>query len=404
MPDLIDRHFAGMDLDIRKKYSGYSRYMDQKVTPDVLSFIADCILNLPDRDVFSTRDIWDLRYFEKNTVAVFAKPPPSERLAGAEYNKFIGQPIKALAYAGVLAETRPSGNRYRYSIADEKLLDHISWNERGALGFLQKYIAKVLSDSGFMGRYDRYREQMSKQYDPEHFHALKSSFEKFMHGNTNINQVVEIRRIFPKVLNPLAVRDGLPGAERGRVSRYPFVYSDLMYNRINMRDRSAKKPKGVTRQEHHARNVMAVGEQVRLRAEYRLYSVRKTVEKVRALLSGAEPGLGERRAATHAHHIFPRKRHPQFEAYPENLIMLTPGQHLSEAHPNSKTSQVDPDRQIQYLLAQCDKIAASLRKGETLYSKKRLVEMLDGGLGLRVTLRDSYAKIKAELRACLSRP
>ena len=84
--------------------------------------------------------------------------------------------------------------------------------------------------------------------------------------------------------------------------------------------------------------------------------------------------------------------------------MLTPGQHLSEAHPNSKTSQVDPDRQIQYLLAQCDRIAASLRKGETLCSKKRLVEMLDGGLGLRVTLRDSYAKIKAELRARLSRP
>ena len=404
MPDLIDRHFAGMDLDIRKRYSGYSRYMDQKVTPDVLSFIADCILNLPDREVFSIRDVWGLRYFEKNTVAIFAKPRPSERLASAEYDKFIGQPVKALAYAGVLAEIRPSGSRYRYSIADKRLLDHISWNERGALGFLQRYIAKVLADSGFMGRYDRYRERMSEQYDPKHFEALKSSFEKFMLGNTNINQVVEMRRIFPKVLNPLAVRDGLPGAERGRVSPHSFVYSDLMYNRINVRDRSARKPKGVTRREHDARSVLEAGEQVRLRAEYRLYSVRKTVEKVRVLLSSADPALGERRAAKHAHHIFPRKRHPQFEAYPENLIMLTPDQHLSEAHPSSKTSQVDPDRQIQYLLAQCDRIAASLRKGETLYSKKRLVEMLDGGLGLRVTLRDSYAKIKAELRARLSRP
>ena len=404
MPDLIDRHFAGMNLDLRKKYSGYSRYMDQKVTPDVLSFIADCILNLADREIFSVRDVWSLRYFEKNTVAVFAKPPPSEQTASAEYGKFIGQPIKALAYAGVLAETRPSGNRYRYSIVNEQLLGHISWNERGALGFLQKYIEKVLSDSGFIGRYNKYKEQMSKQPEPRYFHSLKSSFDRFMLGNTKIKQVVEIHRIFPKVVNPLAVRDGLPGAERGKVSEGPFMYSGLMYNRINFRDRRSGKPKGITRQGHDLQNAMEMGEQVRLRAEYRLYSVRKTVKKVRELASSASSGQGERSAATHAHHIFARAQHPQFEAYPENLIMLTPDQHLSEAHPNSRTSQVDSDYQIQYLLAQCDSIAASLRKGETLYSKKRLVKMLNDGLALKVMLRDSFAKIKEKLRTRQTRP
>lgn len=404
MPDLIDRHFSGTDLDLRRRYPGYSRYMDQKVTPDVLSFIADCILNLPNREIFSVRDVWGSKYFEKNTVAVFGKPRPSEKTASAEYNKFIGQPIKALAYAGVLAEIKPSGRRYRYSIANQQLLDHISWNERGALGFLQKYVEKVLADSGFIGRYDKYREQMSKRPDSKYFASLKSSFERFMLGNTNINQVTEIRRIFPKVVNPLAVRDGVPGAERGRMSPHPFVYSDLMYNRINMRDRNVKKPKGITRQEHDFRSALEMGEQVRLRAEYRLYSVRKAVEKVKKLTGVAHPGQGEESAATHAHHIFTRARHPQFEAYPENLIMLTPDQHLSEAHPKSKTSQVDPDYQIQYLLAQCDTIAESRRKGETLYSKERFVKMLNDGLRLEVKLRDSFADMKEKLRARLARP
>ena len=396
MPDLIDRHFAGMDLDLRKKYLGHSRYMDQKVTPDVLSFIADCILNLPSRENFSVRDLWDLNYFQKNTVAVFTKPKPSNPSARAEYDKFIGQPIKALAYAGVLVGTKPSGNRYRYSVANARLLDHISWNERGALGFLQKYIEKVLTDSGFIAQYEKYKEQMSNRHDPKYFYSLRSRFDRFMLGNTNINQTVEIHRIFPKVINPLAVRDELPGADRGRVSRHPFVYSDLMYNRINFRDRVSGKPKTVTRQEHDVQSELEMAEQVKLRTEYRLYSVGKAIRKVRESI--------EEITGAHVHHIFPKAQCPQFEAYPENLIMLTPDQHLLEAHPKSKTSQVDPDRQIQYLLAQCDRIAGSIRKGETLYSKERLVKMLNDGLGLEVKLRDSFTKIKEKLRARQVRP
>ena len=43
MEDLLKQHFDQTDLNIREKVLGYSRFMDQKVTPDVLSFIADCI-------------------------------------------------------------------------------------------------------------------------------------------------------------------------------------------------------------------------------------------------------------------------------------------------------------------------------------------------------------------------
>ena len=121
-------------------------------------------------------------------------------------------------------------------------------------------------------------------------------------------------------------------------------------------------------------------------------------------MAGAYSGQEKKSAAKHAHHIFAKAQHPQFEAYPENLIMLTPDQHLSEAHPKSRTSQVDPDYQIQYLLVQCDIIAESRRKGETLYSKERFVKMLNEGLRLEVKMRDSFAKISEKLRACLASP
>ena len=66
MSQLITKNFDNKDFDIRKRPSGYSRFMDQKVTPDVLSFIADCVLNLPSKNSFTVKSIWTSGYFEKN--------------------------------------------------------------------------------------------------------------------------------------------------------------------------------------------------------------------------------------------------------------------------------------------------------------------------------------------------
>src|SRR5690606_33824984 len=128
MTPLIAQHFENKDFDLRKKFPGYSRYMDQKVTPDVLAFIADCILNLPESQTFTVRDIWESDYFEKNTKAIFGKPAPSNDSAFSEYNKFIGQPLKTLAYAQVLSETK-EGQTNKYTINNKELLEYISLNE-----------------------------------------------------------------------------------------------------------------------------------------------------------------------------------------------------------------------------------------------------------------------------------
>ncbi|MCX6746056.1 MAG: hypothetical protein NTX00_03485, partial [Candidatus Parcubacteria bacterium] len=136
MENLLKQHFDQIDLDIRKKPQGYSRFMDQKVTPDVLSFVAECILNLVDKrnKKFSVKDIWQSDYLEKNTMAVFGKPAPSNKTASAEYNKFIGQPLKTLSYSKILIEY--PGNPNLYQINNRQILEYIALNQRNAFLFL----------------------------------------------------------------------------------------------------------------------------------------------------------------------------------------------------------------------------------------------------------------------------
>jgi len=102
MIDKIRQHLGKFDFDVRKTRD--ARFMDQKVTPDILSFIAECILNLPGSKLrFTVKDIWGSEYFEKNTKAIFSKPSPGNTSAKHEYDKFIQQPLKMLVYANILA-------------------------------------------------------------------------------------------------------------------------------------------------------------------------------------------------------------------------------------------------------------------------------------------------------------
>ena len=83
----IDDYFSNINLDIRVKGNN-PRFIDQKCTPDVLSFIADCIINL-NKDEFVRDDIWMLPYFLKNAVFIFNKPSPNNPTTGSEYDKLI---------------------------------------------------------------------------------------------------------------------------------------------------------------------------------------------------------------------------------------------------------------------------------------------------------------------------
>ncbi|RKV14762.1 hypothetical protein [Helicobacter pylori] len=63
------------DYDIRKTQN--ARWIDQKCTPDVLSLVADCILEFTQYNIeksFSIKDIWDSPYTNENVKMIFSKP------------------------------------------------------------------------------------------------------------------------------------------------------------------------------------------------------------------------------------------------------------------------------------------------------------------------------------------
>lgn len=129
------------DYDIRK--TGDARWIDQKCTYDVLSIIADCILeyvdNNPDVE-FTVSDIWHSDYARENVIDIFSKPDP-ELKAKNEYDKYFGQPIKLLGYSKVL-NVRKVKNKYFYSINNRVILEKIAVRPLNALNFLYELLLK----------------------------------------------------------------------------------------------------------------------------------------------------------------------------------------------------------------------------------------------------------------------
>lgn len=386
MRDIIKKYLNQFNFDIREK--GDARFMDQKCTPDVVCFIADCIINTIHSDqTFVVSDIWNSQYFIKNTRAIFNKPWATDKKAQHEYDKFIQQPLRMLGYAQILEITK-QGNLNIYRVKNEDILDYIARRERNTYNFLYCYFEKVLSDSGFWRYFLEYKDNPNK----DTFNDLKERYTRFIIGHTAINTAVEVHRIFPKILNIFAVENQVQGSEKGRISKYVFTFSDLMYNRKNWRD--LNKEKTITRQEAE------IGEVDTLQQEaYNAYYVHKAIALLNKIQTESEVhdqwGNGE---ATQAHHIFSRAEFPQIAHYIENLIMLTATQHNTKAHPSNKTRQISKDYQLTCLLAKADSIDMSLQKyGEKYYRKESFIYVIKIGLSQDIDMTLTFSDIKRRL-------
>lgn len=386
----ISQFLSQYDLDIRK--SGDARFIDQKCTPDVVCFIADCIQNLNPKGEFTVQEIWDMQYFIKNASAIFGKPSPKERTAHSEYDKFIQQPLRMLAYAQVLTiDKRGSSNYYRINNAE--ILDYIATKERNAYNFLYQYITKVLSDSNFLKVFESYCKKATLgMASVEDFAEVKEKYERFIIGNTPINTEVEVRRIFTKVFNVYCCEKGIQGTEKGRQSKYPITFSDLMYNRVNWRD--VDKSKALTRTQASS------PDELKRQDEYDAYQVAKAMNLLRKIQIESEVKdqyrVGE---ATQVHHIFPKSEFPQIAHYLENLIKLTATQHYTKAHPNNKTQIVNKDYQLVCLLAKSQTIEDSLKRvGEKYYRKESFIVVINTGLDADLSITLSFKEIRKQLR------
>lgn len=388
MLERIQKHLGNFDFDIRK--SGNARFMDQKVTPDVLSFISDCILvsTLSSETAeFTVKDIWNSQYFTKLVQQVFSKPIPKDTTAAHEYDKFIGQPIKTLEYAKVLSVDL-TGRSAVYTIQNKDVLQYIASNSRNAFNFLSLYLDKVMRDSGFYANIAHYEDLYRKgALVGDDLRELKHKFQKLIIGNTKINGTTEVNRIFPKIINIFAVDKCIPGTEAGRMSKHPFYYQDLMYNRINFRDKD--KEKSVTRISAAGEAPMeASGAYADQRLKNQIYDMHATSEVPDSLGKGP---------ADHIHHIFPRSEFPELRPYPENLIKLTASQHLSKAHPRGDTHVVDKEYQKVCLISKSFSIENALKRHQYFYRKESFVNVVNVGYSWSLPYMISFESIRQQI-------
>jgi hypothetical protein len=378
----ISTHLKSKNFDVRKSH--FSRFTDQKCTPDVVSFIADCIgefiKDKPDKE-FEVSDIWKNEFTVENTIDIFNKPSPENDAAISEYNKFFGQPMRLLDYAGIL-DTTKDGVTYKYRCVQHEILDFISLKSANAFDFLFLYLQKVLEDSGFLKEIIQYKNNQNK----DSLQNVKDKFTKFMQDNTPIKETLEPRRIFPKILNIFAVKWKMKGIERGYISKNEFYRSDLMYNRINWRDEGEKNKRN-TRTEAEA-----LIEQFPKAADYEINKAKKLVVKIHGGVSEIQDewANGE---ATQKHHIFTKSEYPEFAADAENLIILTPTQHYTKAHPGNNTNKIDKEYQKLMLMAK----SHSIEKNQSHYSKERFIEILNVGLNLKLKNNESFNTIRKKL-------
>lgn len=365
MSKIIDDHFNGLDLDIRKKNIG--TFMDQKVTPDVVSGVAECILEYlsENEEPFTINDIRHFEYSNQLVKEVFNKPDVQK--AENEYDKFFSQPIKMLAYAGILEEDlnkRP----YKYSVSNNTVLEYVEMRERNGATFLQKYLEKLTLDSGIKILFDEFFISQNKAG----YERLKTRFINFVIDNTPKNDPVDISRIFSKIINPLAFREKKFGTRRGSISQTVISLDELYYNRPNWRDIS--KDKSITREE-----AKALFEDVVENKNFFKHHVTKAKKFVRKIQPFSEIHRFEQYPGLQAHHIFMESEFPQIADLPENIIILTPNQHYYRAHPNNKTSVIDEKYQAICLMSKLDSIEINNRSGESDYSLEDFIDVLNTG-------------------------
>lgn len=358
------------DYDIRKNKN--CRYVDQKCTPDIISFIADCIVctNCANKE-FTCKDLWDEDYFVRNCILIFGKPSPEDEKARNEYNKWLSQPLKLLSYAHILEE-RKEKNILHFKVIKIDILEYIAIKERNAYNFMLIFFKKVISDSGLMRLFEEYEQNcLNPNNIREAKNIIYAKYYKFISANTPAKSKLECNRIFHKVFNIVNYEKRLPGSNCKSLQWY-----DLMYNRINWRD--VDKLKSETRKESDQK------EKNRIREEFYIdYQINKAIRLVKKI-QGQQSEVHDELAsgiATEVHHIFPKATFPSIATYFENLILLTSSQHRQKAHTNGNTQVINSDYQLVCLMAKSNTIEKYIKEnGEKFYTKDNFIYIINTGL------------------------
>jgi hypothetical protein len=372
------------DYDIRKKKN--ARWIDQKCAFDVVSFLAECILAYADNDEvsFTRTDIWHSQ-FAIDGIKYDFKKPDAESMTENEYNKFFGNSIGMLHYAGILRgrhSSKRKGRPYIYHVNNREILEFISIRPKNALLFLQLYIEKVLKDSDIYKYFDEFFEKQ----DYESLTMCRKEFRNFLIKNTRITKPTEPNKIFIKVINPLANVKNKKGYVDKTVSVGPITITDLGYQRENWYDEYLKKPKNVSRQDHKdSLPEKGLSEEL----EHRSTRGKNKVRNYNRDYNDAHSELQDEYytdGSVEIHHIFPKHEADYYvlvDQY-ENLIALTISQHRDHAHPNAHMREIVKTYQKACILQKIETVKQDVENnGGMLYSFENLKHVLAIGLEMQ---------------------
>lgn len=374
--DFCDNH----DYDIRK--SGNARWIDQKCTPDVIWSIADFILDYVDNvnKEFTVKDIWQSEYAKQTIAETYSKPGTDNKKAENEYDKVFSQPLAMFCYAGVIEDISTT-SRHKYVVKNRDVMEYIARNDMYSLRFLYCYIEKVLKDSNLYSYFESFFEKQNKAT----FDKMKEEFVDFYHTYTPVKKDYEPKRIFTKVLNPLAFKMKKKGTERGHLSKNIIIKSEMMYNRDNFRDIYKDKPKEVSRKEWLAQNPDidrrdGYFEQMMASAKKVLKKHNKEKRNGLSELTQFNNEHTDNTLVMQMHHIFPKNEYPEIMHYIENLIALTPNQHYGYAHPDNHTQKIDKEAQQVILTAKTCSIQQNImQETDVIYEFSNLLTVLSVG-------------------------
>lgn len=388
----FNRYFQSKDLTKTPKQG---LHYEQKTTPDLLWCVSLVILDVTknDRDlVFSDNEIRLSPLFDTLMQDYFSKP--SQALAPGEYNKVSSYQLGLLSYAGILEQV--SNRPKKYKIVNLEALEYMSVNDLNASKFLTEYTEKFLSDNGLISDFENYKNNPTQA---NHIIA-KDKYWEWAKINTAIKGTnpQHTYRVFNKIFNVYCYKHRIPGEDGSNITSGPCPYSFLIYNRTNFRDENM--PSGMTRREY-TESVLSdidaggvVGAVLQQKAKADIKKKYNGISEIQELEYNFTPEGG-----VHVHHMLPQHSHPQFAIFRENLIALTPGQHLSYAHVQGNTHRINPDFQKVCLKRKFENIKTSINNREDFYVLNKFVQILNSALNLQLSETSTIDEIDLALSA-----
>ena len=380
--DNVQSLLSNQKLKLTKENSN-PRPFDQKVTMDNLntvSYLIDQIVKEDQIQTFTTRYIWKHNSSEEY-VQMYGKGSVFDKKKNAEWNKFFPQPMNFLTYFGVLSRDE-SKKTHKYKIKNKDLLEFIKSQPNRALKFLV-YATKEFIEQNNL------KNNLNSFFNSEtinEFNKLRTNLENFVYNNTMIKRTNkhEPSRIYNKIINHIAYDLEKKGNYNGRMSEDVIQIEELQYNQKNWYDIISGKPKKTSRAEYKKQYYANLSEEEGIDVSERI--AKKNIVKKHGFISE----YSGKDVANETHHIFMKSQFSKLRFLHENLIRITAGEHLENAHPLGNRLKVDEKFQVELLLAKLKSIVAD----ENFYDFKTFIYILNTGLKAQLDENSSTEDIK----------